>query len=51
MPDITMCDDEGCPMKDRCYRYLAKPSKWQSYFADSPREDDKCELVWEVRDE
>lgn len=43
MPDITMCDDASCPMKEDCYRYRAVPSQFrQSYFLDSPREGDKC---------
>ena len=23
-PDITMCKDEDCPYKDKCYRFVAK---------------------------
>ena len=43
MPDITMCDDESCPMKSDCYRYRAVPSVFrQSYFMDSPRENETC---------
>ena len=36
MPDITMCMGDGCPAKERCYRFTAKPSKYQSYFAVVP---------------
>ncbi len=25
MPDITMCNNESCPMKLKCYRHEAKP--------------------------
>lgn len=38
MPDLTMCKDEVCPRNKQCYRYIAKPSPIQSYFAKSPRE-------------
>lgn len=32
MPDISMCHGEGCPQKETCYRYTAKPSEYrQSY--------------------
>lgn len=28
MSDITMCSNEHCPMKDKCYRASAKPNKF-----------------------
>lgn len=31
MADITMCTSDDCPVKDNCYRHLAKPSQIQSY--------------------
>lgn len=43
MPDITLCTGEGCPLKDECYRYKAKPSERQSYFDRPPNKGDKCE--------
>jgi hypothetical protein len=43
MPDITMCLDHQCNKKNTCYRYLAKPSTYQSYFVRSPRENKRCE--------
>lgn len=47
MPDITMCSGEGCPLKESCYRYTAKPSEyWQSYFIDPPIKDGECEYYW-----
>lgn len=37
MPDITMCKGEGCPIREACYRYTAKPDKYlQSWFMKSP---------------
>ena len=29
MADITMCVSESCPMRNKCYRVLAKPSEYQ----------------------
>ena len=30
--DITMCHNAECPVKERCYRWAAKPHPyWQSY--------------------
>lgn len=40
MPDITMCDGKGCPLKQNCYRFTAKPNERQSYFAEAPWERD-----------
>ncbi len=31
MPDISMCKNFQCPLKDNCYRYVAKPSFHQTY--------------------
>lgn len=31
MPDITMCRNLTCSDKERCYRWTAVPSRWQSY--------------------
>jgi hypothetical protein len=46
MPDITMCEGTGCPVKDECYRFTANPSDYQSYFVDPPIKDGKCEMYW-----
>mgnify|MGYP000013904373 FL=1 len=49
MPDITMCSGEGCPLKEKCWRYLAEPSEyWQSYFMKAPYayETPGCEHYW-----
>lgn len=46
MPDIAMCSGDGCPLKEKCYRFTAKPSEYQSYFADPPIKDGKCDHYW-----
>ena len=47
MPDITKCNGEGCPIKEKCYRYTSEPSEYyQSYFTNAPIKDNKCEYYW-----
>jgi len=47
MPDITMCKGTGCELKDKCYRFKAKPDKhWQSYFVNPPIKDGNCVNFW-----
>lgn len=45
-----MCRSKECPIKDKCYRFTAKPSEYQYYFIESPFEinDDKfsCDMLW-----
>lgn len=48
MPDIAMCKGDDCPLKEKCYRYLAKPDHYQSYFMIPPYKDGKCDHFWEV---
>lgn len=33
MVDYTKCKGKDCPLKENCYRYIAKDSYMQSYFA------------------
>jgi hypothetical protein len=46
MPDITMCNGIGCEAKETCYRYKAIPNKYQSYFLESPIENNGCEYYY-----
>ena len=50
MPDITMCEGINCPLKMKCYRFLAKPDDLQSYFVDTPydKETKQCEHYWGI---
>jgi hypothetical protein len=51
MPDITMCDGQGCELKSTCYRYKAEPSIYgQTYFTEAPIEDEQCDYYWEVKE-
>ena len=47
MPDISMCPGTDCPKKETCYRFMATPSDYQSYFIHSPIKDGKCDHYWE----
>ena len=49
MPDITMCDGEGCKLKENCWRFKAKPSSYQSFFSEAPvkNEGADCDYYWE----
>lgn len=50
MPDITMCTDESCPVKEKCWRHEAPPSEFrQSYFCESPRLEETCEYFMQMR--
>ena len=31
MPDIAMCNNQKCPVKFNCYRFVATPNKYQYY--------------------
>jgi hypothetical protein len=44
-----MCQNEECPLKDKCYRHEAKPDEMQSFFIDiKPDEKGECEYYWRV---
>jgi len=48
MPDITLRSGENCPLKDSCYRHVAYPEEWQSYFSSAPynHETKICNYFW-----
>lgn len=48
MPDISKCENEECPLKEKCYRYTAIPSPdLQAYGWFKPDEDGKCNGFWD----
>lgn len=53
MPDICMCKGYNCPLKEKCYRYKAKPCEHgQCYFTDIHYNNDSndsndCDYYWE----
>lgn len=48
MPDISMCADDKCPSRERCYRYMARPSEfmqaWGMFGCGEGAE--KCDYFW-----
>jgi hypothetical protein len=44
MPDISMCLNQNCLLKEKCYRFKANPSTfWQSYTNFIPDKSGKCD--------
>ncbi len=37
MPDITMCANKKCPLRDMRYRYRAIPDRYQAYALFEPK--------------
>lgn len=51
MADITMCSDETCKKRERCYRFTAKANEYmQSMFVYTPRKGKDCEYFWDNED-
>lgn len=49
MGDFSMCSNQQCPSKEQCYRFMAIPSRFQSYANFTPKEgEDKCEYFEEA---
>ena len=51
MSDITMCDNWDCEKRESCYRYIAEPGYYQSYFMFLDDESkkvfaDNCRYYW-----
>ena len=42
MSDITMCEGIGCPIREKCYRYMAIDDRIQYYFIKTPFKYDFC---------
>lgn len=43
MSDITKCLNEDCPIKEKCYRWTAIASEWQSYAEFKHDEETGCD--------
>lgn len=48
MPDISMCVNQDCLVKERCYRYRAIPSEYQSIAFFSPDNNGMCDYYWSI---
>jgi len=52
MPDISMCDNQVCTLKETCYRFKAKPCEFmQTYGVFKQEKDNTCEYYWEIKKE
>ncbi|MBC8110778.1 MAG: DUF2934 domain-containing protein [Verrucomicrobia bacterium] len=49
--DITLCAGGDCPIKQKCYRFLAEILGRQDFFGQLPYNFDtnSCEYFWENR--
>ena len=50
MPDISMCENQTCPLKSTCYRFNATPSSYQSYADFKPNKDGVCDAYWKRKE-
>lgn len=48
MPDISMCQDNACPSRLRCYRYNATPTPGRQTYGSFDRkpEAERCSFYW-----
>jgi len=49
MPDITMYTNKKCKKRITCYRYMARPWEYQSYFAPNPSNREECEYYMKIQ--
>lgn len=49
MPDITMCDNQKCENKARCYRFMADRSDYQSYAIFNEGMNEICEYFVQLK--
>jgi len=50
MPDISKCENDTCPLRATCYRYVSEPSEFMQAYLDIKPVDGKCDYYWEMRD-
>lgn len=51
MPDITMCANKDCSVRELCYRYRAIPSDYQSISIFEPDDNGLCKYFWQTMNE
>lgn len=57
MPDISMCLNMTCPLRTKCYRFLAEPSEFRQTYAEFDykieyKEDQRkcsCFAYWPIK--
>lgn len=48
MPDVSMCANITCPLRETCYRFRAKPDAWQTFADFKPDENGNCDAYWDI---
>ncbi len=48
MPDFSKCNGEGCPIRDKCYRYVCKPDLYQYYIQTPEVINGKCDYQMSI---
>ena len=51
MPDIAMCLNKECPVREKCYRAMAEPNFHQNYIDFQPRRNGCGSFVELVNDD
>ncbi len=50
MPDISLCQNYSCPLKEKCYRFTAKPSEFRQSYGMFEYEDGNCDYFMKIYD-
>ena len=47
-PDISKCENEECPLKEKCYRYTSKPSEYRQTYSEFKYDEitKGCDYFW-----
>jgi hypothetical protein len=49
MPGISMCHNDTCKSRMKCFRYTAIPNDWQSYTPFGTDECKTCDFFYDNR--
>lgn len=51
MADISMCADNDCPSRERCYRFIATPNPYMQAYGQFGRKEGakQCDHFWRVK--
>ena len=50
MPDISMCENNTCPKRGTCYRFVGIASPVQNYGDFKPNKNGVCEFYYPLED-
>lgn len=51
MPDISMCKNKKCKLRESCYRFKAVPNPYRQAYATFKPVKDKCSFYWSIKEE